>query len=362
MNDVAIDSPLRSATRPREGGAAYELSSRVTHVRGFDGDALSSVIRGSTIRHSQLDAGQFDAKIYRLNLETSVVDSGDYNLPIHARGAFPEDRVVLGTLLNNVGPAWNGPDPVDRGDLVFCGPGAPLDVVLGRDAHWVAFGIPLDQLEEEAKFRQVSLPERLDRIVVSRVASATFERLDSVIREALDLVVNEPGSLDVPEVRRGVERTMSHAFLLAMGATDAAQGALQGSAASRRAASARRTKVLRLAEEFIEARAGSPVYLAELCAVTGVSERTLRYAFEWRFGMSPIAYLRTRRLCGVREDLLRARGTDTVVKQIAHRWGYWHCGRLAAEYRELFGEAPSETMGRPPRPRRSPGTASSGGT
>jgi AraC family ethanolamine operon transcriptional activator len=351
MAIVATRAPHRDEPKPDSQGAAQELASRVTFVQGFDGDALTHVLRGSRIRHAQLSAGRFDARIYRLSLETSVVDSGAYNLPVHGQGSFPQDCVVLGTLLNNQGPAWNGPEPIDRGDLVFCGPGAPLDVVLGHEAHWVAFGIPLHRLEEEARRRAVVLPERLDRIVVSRVASETFDLLDGVIREALDLVVNERSALDIAEVRIGVERTVSHAFLLAMGATAGSEEGRNGAGAAKRAAAARRASVIRRAEELIESKCGAPVYLSELCDATGVSERTLRYIFEWRFGMSPIAYLRARRLCGVRRDLLRARGTEIVVKEVARRWGYWHCGRLAAEYRQQFGETPSETVGRSPRRR-----------
>ena len=32
------------------------------------------------------------------------------------------------------------------------------------------------------------------------------------------------------------------------------------------------------------------------------------------------------------------------VAEVASRWGFWHMGQLAADYRQLFGELPSETL------------------
>jgi AraC family ethanolamine operon transcriptional activator len=32
------------------------------------------------------------------------------------------------------------------------------------------------------------------------------------------------------------------------------------------------------------------------------------------------------------------------VHEIARRWGFWHIGEFAADYRRLFGELPSQTF------------------
>ena len=34
----------------------------------------------------------------------------------------------------------------------------------------------------------------------------------------------------------------------------------------------------------------------------------------------------------------------TTVQEIAQRWGFWHTGEFAADYRRLFGELPSQTF------------------
>jgi AraC-like DNA-binding protein len=90
-----------------------------------------------------------------------------------------------------------------------------------------------------------------------------------------------------------------------------------------------------------------PPTAPELARLTGVSERTLRTIFHAEFGVGPVTYLRRRRLDAVRQDLLAVDpGGLTTVADVAHRHGFAHAGRFAAEYRARFGETPSATLGR----------------
>jgi AraC-like DNA-binding protein len=52
--------------------------------------------------------------------------------------------------------------------------------------------------------------------------------------------------------------------------------------------------------EFLEAHPHRPLYLTEICAAIGVSERTLRASCERHLGMGPIRYLTLRRMHLVR--------------------------------------------------------------
>ncbi|WP_339522720.1 helix-turn-helix domain-containing protein [Pseudomonas sp. EA_35y_Pfl2_R111] len=86
--------------------------------------------------------------------------------------------------------------------------------------------------------------------------------------------------------------------------------------------------------------------LAELCRAVGVSERTLRSAFVATLGMAPARYLRLRRLHLLRASLAVADQSHTSVAEVAQRFGYTDCGRMAANYHALFGEYPSATLQR----------------
>lgn len=71
----------------------------------------------------------------------------------------------------------------------------------------------------------------------------------------------------------------------------------------------------------------------------------MRFAKCSVLGLSPVQYLRAARLLGVRRELLRA-GPVIRVSDAAARWGFWRLSQFAADYKRLFGELPSETLGR----------------
>jgi len=66
-------------------------------------------------------------------------------------------------------------------------------------------------------------------------------------------------------------------------------------------------------------------------------------AFQEEIGVSPKSYIRASSLSGARRELLAA-DPDALVVDIANRWGFWHLGQFAADYRRHFGELPSETL------------------
>jgi AraC family transcriptional regulator, ethanolamine operon transcriptional activator len=87
-----------------------------------------------------------------------------------------------------------------------------------------------------------------------------------------------------------------------------------------------------------------PIYSDELCAALHVSARTLHQSFAAVYGMSPHAYLKRRRLVLVHRALRSAREDQTMVNSIVLAHSFWHLGRFAQEYADMFGEMPSETL------------------
>ncbi|WP_214405781.1 AraC family transcriptional regulator [Pseudonocardia lacus] len=103
--------------------------------------------------------------------------------------------------------------------------------------------------------------------------------------------------------------------------------------------------------ELLESAWDTPLSIADLAEHAGVSQRSLHAAFHRQLGVSPMAYVRRRRLERAREDLLRAAPTgSTTVTYVALRNGFAHGGRFAAAYRRTFGESPSDTLRRAAAP------------
>jgi AraC family ethanolamine operon transcriptional activator len=108
------------------------------------------------------------------------------------------------------------------------------------------------------------------------------------------------------------------------------------------------SRVVRLAEDYAVAHAGDRLYVTDLCVATGVSERTLEYAFQKVMGITPVAYLTKLRLHRVRQALRMATHRSTTVSVQALNWGFWHFGDFSRAYKDCFGELPSETLRRKP--------------
>ena len=104
-----------------------------------------------------------------------------------------------------------------------------------------------------------------------------------------------------------------------------------------------RCRVVERARSFMHAHIDEPITVAELCKTLGVSRRTLQYSFQDVLGLNPVRFLRALRLNGVRREL-RHPPPATTVQDAAARWGFWHLGHFVTDYRQMFGELPSETL------------------
>jgi AraC family ethanolamine operon transcriptional activator len=194
---------------------------------------------------------------------------------------------------------------------------------------------------------------------------APLELTDPLLRLAMDQVQqalgNEPGVLNADPARLQAFRTTLARLLDTVTSTpsmlaDAGVCAsfersvimglsellLDVGEADTRSGPSRNWKLVGTVRELVEASADCPLSVAELCLRLGVSRRTVQYAFDEILGTNPASYLRAVRLDRVRKDLLHAGS----VTDAATRWGFWHFGHFSNDYREQFGELPSETLRR----------------
>jgi AraC family ethanolamine operon transcriptional activator len=105
-----------------------------------------------------------------------------------------------------------------------------------------------------------------------------------------------------------------------------------------------RQAIVGRARACINENPGEPLSVADLCLRLGVSRRTLHYSFQETLGLSPVKFLRAMRLNGVRRALRQASPQGNTVGDIAAHWGFWHLSHFAADYREMFGELPSDAL------------------
>jgi AraC-like DNA-binding protein len=105
-----------------------------------------------------------------------------------------------------------------------------------------------------------------------------------------------------------------------------------------------RPRTLQKAMTLIEQHCAEPLTTADIAEAVGVSARSLQDGFQTHLGTTPMAYMRSRRIQHVHDELNAADPASTSVTEVALRWGVTHTGRFAQEYRAQFGETPSHTL------------------
>jgi len=108
----------------------------------------------------------------------------------------------------------------------------------------------------------------------------------------------------------------------------------------------RSRQLVHKAQDFSGRHANQPLRVGQLCRELGVSERTLRDAFVKLTDTSPLAYLKTERLNQVYRELRDSDPSELLIKQSAYTNGFYHLGHFCQDYKQLFGELPSETLRR----------------
>lgn len=100
-------------------------------------------------------------------------------------------------------------------------------------------------------------------------------------------------------------------------------------------------RIVRL-ERWIDQHLAESLSLDQLCAVVGVSRRSLQKGLLATRGQTPIELVTSRRLTAARRRLEQG-SSRRQVATVALDCGFRHLGRFAASYRAAFGESPSAT-------------------
>ena len=245
----------------------------------------------------------------------------------HQKGLPPADMLTVGVPVVGLRD-WFGCEYRATSILPFNHPGG-IDGV--SEAGFVAMTVSISEsyLADLASSVQIPVSEYLHHPTPESIigrGEATHR-----LRGLLDQLFSDPDS----ELRQEHEDELVSTLL------EAAQG---GSATADRSSARLRSRAVERALVYLEGHQDEVVTVRDICCDNDIALRTLNRAFNERFGIGPKAYLNRRRLSAVRADILRC-PPGTLVTEIANRWGFWHMGQFASDYRKLFGELPSQTMG-----------------
>jgi AraC family ethanolamine operon transcriptional activator len=293
----------------------------------------------------QLQATPFRARQVFVRLESAAVAFQSTNLRLRTRTRVREDLLAYVTFGPQSTGTVNG-IPVRPGMMLAAEPGAEARFVV--DAGWesITFLLPPQEIRAHLTARQrereFCLPQGVEML---RVNPERVHRLFDWGKRLADTAVLDPAPFNESEIERGVAQVELLETLLAT--LDVANDFEPSRSDRTRQA---RSVIVKIAEDHALSQTGASLYVTDLCRVTGVSERTLEYAFKEITGLTPMTYLMRLRLHRVRQALLAATPESTTVSAEALNWGFWHFGEFSHAYKDCFGELPSDTLRRKPEP------------
>jgi len=104
-------------------------------------------------------------------------------------------------------------------------------------------------------------------------------------------------------------------------------------------------KVVKLVLDYVHSESSEEITAVEMCTLANCSQSWLEHSFKKRFGVTPKKYVKYLRLSRLREKLLNPDEIEgRTVIELASTYGFWHMGQLAADYRNVYGELPSDTL------------------
>lgn len=299
------------------------------------------------ISYSDLDLYKFHQLVQQWNLEFTQLQPGvstidltqvilpdlqfglcRLNLSMRQEGTSPQGMWTF-AFVNQAKVYWRN-FVVHPKSIIVYAPGSDIHAVNGENFEVLTFSISETLLMEWAHANNcIEYVEHLRNTEVVQTKDPDWSELRNVI-------ANQTNFDKVPKNEKkskfNLEQYLKRLCALLQ----------QSNASTDRVSSLSRLELLIRAETAMVKNYSEQFSVTNLLASLDVSERTLQYAFNQRYELSPKAFLKVLKLNHVHHGLHDS--TDTSVSAIARQSGFWHMGQFSKEYKTFFGELPSETL------------------
>lgn len=314
-------SPNHAEPRTWRGRVAADPAQFIARIRAFQLELL------------QIDQGKFAANGSQARIGEILLSRAEFGPATVQTWTSPQQSLTLAVKTTAAPALWHGVD-FRSTDVLLVGPNTAAELV-----SKAGFGIAAVTFLGSASHRAAELfgPGIFDGkpILMRSPAPAAVDELRTAI-DALLLDSSAPAYAVAPGRLAGSEGLLRAAALALAGSIEIGP----------RNHGARRAQAVERALPAIRKQPTEHLNLADLCRITGASERTLRIAFVERYTVPPARFMKAYRLNHLRQDLAGLAAQGPRISQIANVWGFWHLGQLAQDYNNWFGELPSATYRR----------------
>lgn len=284
--------------------------------------------------YRQMTPGRFRGTVTQVLYDDFHFFRETTNRRVAQTGLAPAGRTSLAVPLSvPLAGTFQG-QPVDGYALLALRAGEDFEFHTPEGMGLVGISAASDMVDElcEAEFGTAGARKLRH---VTRLSDAQGVALGVRLSSLIDDAQRNPGHLEYAATRKMFRDAMLGMFL------DALE---RGIGVERRDIThATYSDIVSRCEKHLRDRPEEPVTVLELCRALRCSRRTLQTSFQRVADVTPVGYLRTIRLNAVRRMLRTTSVQQLGVGEAAASWGFTHLGYFAREYRDLFGELPSQT-------------------
>lgn len=328
---------------PTDRGSPLQAGSppAVTVVDIIDPTTASETIEVLEQDVVTLESRPLRARRVTVRLEGALIVFHRTNLRVRTRASVNRELVAYGVFGPRTKGTANGL-PLRSGTMLAVQAGTEVSFVSERGYESIFALLSPGEIEAHLRGRQQEDSFRLPRgAEILHRDPTSVGRLFAWGKRLVDTATRRPELFnDRREARAAAQVQLLELLVTTLGAATGFQP--PRSDLTRLA----RSRIVKIAEDYALACAGDRLFVTELCRATGVSERSLQYAFKETMGTTPTSYLTRVRLHRVRKALQAATRTSTTISAEALNMGFWHFGEFSRAYRDCFGEPPSATRRR----------------
>jgi AraC-like DNA-binding protein len=283
---------------------------------------------------NQLSAGRVSGSVISSRRDAVAVTCTRASGSFEMRGPVSTRNLVLSLSLESPTPGMQWMRPAHEGMVGVFLANTELDTINRGTVSFAVIDISHEALDIHAERLDVVIdPRKIAQsgIVPGQISAALRARVSGLVA---GLHAGLPGQLP-PGYR--LDEMIISAAVWQLGRSDLPGDPMRLGGHHRIVARAR---------AYIDTHLDSPISIDDLLDAAIASRRTLYRAFVETLAETPQSYILKLRLNRIRQDLATPDEAMRTVTVVSNRWGIAELGRLAARYREQFGELPRETLAR----------------
>jgi len=312
------------------------------HRQFFDFDEYCECARNWDLEYRQLDKGRFTSELLMFGNNRAVFTDARLGRKMKQTGSPPPGLITFGVLANpQINIHWRNL-PIS-GDMLFVFPeGGELSSVTYNDFNVFAVSLSEAKLNETCRNLEVDDFRKLTNGAEafncdSRMLEELRTWLLSVRQELVSPWNSDPDHCPGhgEDYLEYFEQELADRLIRALA---------YNHQPVHKQRIRKRDSALKVAENYIATTDVGHLTIPELCAISRVSERTLEYAFQEHYGLTPKRYLLLHRMNNVRKQLRAANPKTSRIVDLARQNGFWHMSAFSTDYQNLFAELPSATL------------------